>query len=171
MTRADLPDLGSRPRRGSVRLRATLGAVVVVAMALLACSLLLVTALRYTLTDGVIDDAAQPGGGRGPADRRRLASPLDLPVSDDDEEVVQVYDAAGTILAASPNARGMGPLVGAGPPGGPARRQPGGRGPDGGGDRDRDTAAGPRTILDARALGTVNDTTAPSPTSWPSACR
>src|SRR6188472_2478224 len=115
MTRVDPPDLGSRPRRGSVRLRATLGAVVVVAVALLACSLLLVATLRHTLTDGVIDDAHNRVEDVG----RQIADgplPLDLPVSDDDEEVAQVYDAGGTILASSPNARGMGPLVRPGHP-------------------------------------------------------
>jgi signal transduction histidine kinase len=158
MTRVDPPDLGSRPRRGSVRLRATLGAVVVVAVALLACSLLLVATLRHTLTDGVIDDAHNRVEDVG----RQIADgplPLDLPVSDDDEEVVQVYDAGGTILASSPNARGMGPLVRPGHPEDQPIANPVGEDPMVVVTAIRDTAAGPRTILDARALGRVNDTT------------
>ena len=155
MTRADRS--GWRRRRGSVRLRATLGAVAVVAAALLVCGLMMVMILRQTLIAGVIDDAHNRAEEVG---RQIAAGPrsAEIPVSDEDEEVVQIYDAAGTILAASPNARGMGPLVGPHHPEDQPVDNPVGEDPMVVVTVTRDTAAGPRTILDARALGTVNDT-------------
>ena len=117
----------------------------------------MVRLLGDNLTAGVIDDAHN----RVDVLSRMLAEGTlrtDLPVSDDDEEVVQVYDAAGTVLAYSANARGLGPLVRPGHPENQPIDNPVGEDPLVVVTATRDTPAGPRTILDARSLGTVNDT-------------
>ena len=157
MTHADPHTAPRRRLRGGVRTRATLGAMLVIAVALLAGALVMVRLLSDNLTAGVIDDAHN----RVDVLSRLLAEGTlgtDLPVSDDDEEVVQVYDAAGTVLAYSANARGLAPLVRPGHPEDQPIDNPVGEDPLVVVTATRDTPAGPRTILDARSLGTVNDT-------------
>jgi signal transduction histidine kinase len=140
-------------------MRATLGAVLVVAVALIAGALVMVTVLRDSLTDAVIDDARSRVDNLGQI-LATGALPATLPVSDDDSEVVQVYDATGTVLASSPNARGLGPLVTRGHPEGQPVDNPVGDDPLVVVTATRDTPAGPWTVLDARALGSVNDSVA-----------
>jgi signal transduction histidine kinase len=147
-----------RPRRvpHGVRSRATLGAVLVVSAALIAGALVMMAVLRQCLTERVLDDAENRVEIVGHAlAANRL--PTDLPVSDDDEEVLQVFDVAGRVLAASPNVRGMPPLVGAGHPEDVAVDNPVGEDKMVVATATMDTPTGPVTIVDARSLGSVND--------------
>ena len=156
MTRNDRS--GPRPRRFpyGVRSRATLGALLVVVAALLAGALVMVAVLRQCLTERVIDNAENRVEILA---RAVVAGPLptDLPISDDDEEVVQVFDAAGTVLASSPNARGMRPMVRPGHPVGEPIDNPVGEDQMVVVTATQDTPTGPVTVLDARSLGSVND--------------
>ncbi|WP_329221097.1 ATP-binding protein [Streptomyces sp. NBC_01485] len=89
-----------RRRLGSVRARATLGAVLVVAVALLAAGTAVLLSLRSNLTD--------QAGGQAERSARAVAAQLavgtpyeDLSSMDDDERPVQIVDAKGTRVAAS----------------------------------------------------------------------
>lgn len=100
---ADRP--GFRARLGSVRLRTTLGAVVVVGLALLAGSLALVTLLDRTLTDDVRSSAALRASEVG-AQLASTGDPGRLAVADAEEQLIQVIDDTGVVVAASANMRG-----------------------------------------------------------------
>lgn len=101
-----------RARAGTVRVRTTMAAVVIVGVALLAGGIALVVAMRQTLTNEArtaaglraADVAAALESGEGTA---RLA------VGDPEELVIQVLDGAGGVLASSPNYKGpsLGPLI------------------------------------------------------------
>ncbi|MGP3971620.1 sensor histidine kinase [Streptomyces sp. 6N223] len=92
----------------TVRVRSTAVTVLVVAVALIAGALALVAALRSSLTEEVREDAgeraqrvaaqvATEGVGRLP----------ELPVGVPDEELVQILNAHGRVVAASDNAAGL----------------------------------------------------------------
>ncbi|WP_055564216.1 sensor histidine kinase [Streptomyces atriruber] len=85
---------------GSVRARATLGASLVVALALVAAGAAVLLSLRDNLTD--------QAGSRADAAARKVASQLltvrsfgDLDLPDDEEQPVQVVDGNGKLVAAS----------------------------------------------------------------------
>ncbi|MEU6824372.1 ATP-binding protein [Streptomyces atriruber] len=85
---------------GSVRARATLGASLVVALALVAAGAAVLLSLRDNLTD--------QAGSRADAAARKVASQLltvrsfgDLDLPDDEEQPVQVVDGDGKLVAAS----------------------------------------------------------------------
>jgi signal transduction histidine kinase len=100
--------VGSRLRAwaGTVRVRSTAVTVLVVAVALIVGALALVAALRTTLTDEVREDAGERAGrvaaqladGGGPPD--------ELPVGVPDEELVQILDERGRVVASSDNVAG-----------------------------------------------------------------
>ncbi|WP_431045909.1 sensor histidine kinase [Streptomyces sp. P1-3] len=131
--------------------------MLVVAVALVAGALTLVTGLRGTLTDQVrsaararaAEVAAQLEAGREPT----------LAVAEEDEEVVQILDADGRVVASSPNVRGS-PALATLRPGQSAQIAT----PV---DDDRfiavaaaaDTPEGARTVVAARALADVSDST------------
>jgi len=97
-------------RVGSVRVRTTLAAVAVVALAIGAGAVLLLGALRTAL----VDDVEQSAERRAAEVLAALADGDDgqaLSVSDDDEELVQIVAADGEVLAASSNVRGRPPVV------------------------------------------------------------
>ncbi|WP_327581764.1 ATP-binding protein [Nonomuraea sp. NBC_00507] len=86
-----------------IRLRSTLATVVLVALALALFGMLLVVVFRATMTSEVIDDATQrateiaKSWGRGPPG---------LEVTVPDEELIQVLDERGKVVAASSNVAG-----------------------------------------------------------------
>jgi signal transduction histidine kinase len=104
-----------RLRLGTVRVRTTVAAVVVVGLAMAVGALLLVTVLRGTLTrevrtaaqlrgQDVAELLASDGSGTGP-----------LAVGEADELLIQVLDEQGRVANASPNAAGMAPVARLGP--------------------------------------------------------
>ncbi|SER31804.1 Signal transduction histidine kinase [Streptomyces sp. yr375] len=102
-----------RRRLGSVRARATLGAVLVVAVALLAAGTAVLLSLRSNLTD--------QAGGQAERSARAVAAQLavgtpyaDLSSLDDDERPVQIVDAEGTPVAAGEDLERIGPATVAG---------------------------------------------------------
>ncbi|MEU5776140.1 HAMP domain-containing sensor histidine kinase [Streptomyces venezuelae] len=85
---------------GSVRARATLGASLVVALALVAAGAAVLLSLRTNLTD--------QAGSRADSAARKVASQLltvrsfgDLDLPDDDDQPVQVVDSDGRLVAAT----------------------------------------------------------------------
>ncbi len=107
--------LPARGRRGgwtgSVRLRTTAGAVVVVGAALLIGSLVLLAVLRDTLSGGV-SDAARLRAEEVGAVLAASSEPLtELPIADDDEQLIQVLDPDGRVVASSHNMEGRPALV------------------------------------------------------------
>jgi signal transduction histidine kinase len=104
-----------RLRLGTVRVRTTVAAVVVVGLAMAVGALLLVTVLRGTLTREV-RTAAQL---RGQDVAELLASDgsgtRPLAVGEADELLIQVLDEQGRVANASPNAAGMAPVARLGP--------------------------------------------------------
>ena len=95
--------MGDGPARaalGSVRVRTTAGAVIVVGVALIAASVAMVLLLRQSLTDDVRAAAAQRAASIA-------AREVDLgALGGGDEEFVQVLDASGEVVAASENLEG-----------------------------------------------------------------
>lgn len=87
--------------RGGIRLRTTLAATAVVGIAMVVGAVALVTVLRSTLTAEV----------RAAATLRAAEVATDLgPPPDEDDTVVQVLDADGGVMAASPALEGLPPL-------------------------------------------------------------
>ncbi|MFF4057026.1 ATP-binding protein [Streptomyces sp. NPDC001668] len=84
---------------GSVRARATLGATLVVAVALLAAGASVLLSLRSDLIDQAGTQAERTA--RTVAANLAAGTPYDELKLDDDEEPVQVVDAHGTLVAAS----------------------------------------------------------------------
>jgi signal transduction histidine kinase len=84
-------------RWGSVRLRTTAGAVVVVGLALLLGGIALVLVMRATLLEQVADTARARAEAVDAADPRPVA---------DDDGFVQVIDADGAVVAATANVAG-----------------------------------------------------------------
>lgn len=106
---ADRKRFGGRIRLGSLRVRTTAIAVVVVGSALLVGGVALVVLLRDSLTDQVRTAAelrARDVAGVLESGR----SPEELAVNDEEDLVIQVVDAAGRVVASSGNVEGE-PLI------------------------------------------------------------
>ncbi|MEU2299565.1 HAMP domain-containing sensor histidine kinase [Streptomyces antibioticus] len=87
-------------RFGSVRARATLGATLVVAVALLAAGTAVLLALRSSLTDQA--DGRAERSARAVAAQLAVGTPYDrLSAMDDDERPVRIVDAGGRAVASS----------------------------------------------------------------------
>jgi signal transduction histidine kinase len=155
-------------RLGTVRVRCTAAAVVVVGVAMAVGALVLVAVLRDTLTREVRTAAqlraqdvatvlAAEAGGPGAADGRRA-----LAVDDADELLIQVLDEAGRVVGASANVEGL-PAVARPPEGGSVEVEvAGGSGIEEGGEflavaAGVDTAAGRRTVVVARSTEEVDE--------------
>src|SRR5215211_1304133 len=155
----------ARAATGTVRVRTTVAAVVVVGTAMAVGALVLVAVLRDTLVREVRTAArlrgqdvaavlATDAAGRGP-----------LAVDDADELLIQVLDEGGRVVRASPEANGLAPV---------ARLRPGGSVEvelPAGGPVEEDgkflvvasaveTPVGPRTVLVARSTEPVTETAA-----------
>ncbi len=138
-----------RGRLGTVRVRTTAAAVLVVGLALVIGAVTVVTGLRTTLTDNV-RTASRFRAEEVAATLKSGAEP-NLTVSAQDEQLIQILDPHGRVLAASANLAGR-PAV--------AHLEPGQSKevltPV---DEDRflvvAVAAGPRTVLVGRALADV----------------
>jgi signal transduction histidine kinase len=163
------PVAGSRRHRlrgwlGTVRVRTTLGAVVVAGLAMAVGALVLVAVLRDTLTrevgvaarlraQDVASALASDATGRG-----------SLAVDDPEEWIIQVLDQGGRVVQANAEAQGLAPV---------ARLAPGGTAevevPAGGPLEEEaeflavataaDTPLGPRTVVVARTAETVREAT------------
>ena len=105
-----------RPRRrlravgGSIRWRVTLAAVVVVGLALLAGAVGMITLLRQAHEDNV-RTAARLRVNEIVAVLEAGQAPGALAVDDDEEVIIQVLDASGTVVASSPNVVGRPPVA------------------------------------------------------------
>jgi signal transduction histidine kinase len=97
-----------RPR--SVRVRATLGAVLVVGAATLLGAVLLVGVLAGLLADEIAS-ATQTRAAQMAAAVRPAPQPAALAIGDLDDDVAQVVRWDGTVLAASANIAGRGPIA------------------------------------------------------------
>jgi signal transduction histidine kinase len=99
-----------RARLGTVRVRTTAAAVVVVGIALVVAAIATVTLLRRSLTNDVrtagrvraqtVDDLLQAG-----------TTANEIPVGDVEEEFVQVVDDSGRVIASSSNLGGEAPVA------------------------------------------------------------
>jgi signal transduction histidine kinase len=155
---------GMRAAFGTVRVRTTVLAVLVVGVALLVGAVALVVATRHILTNEV-RDAARLRAADVAAALESGTAPGALGLSGmlggpgDDDVLVQVLDAGGTVVASSPNVRGAPPIAQL-VPGESARV----RAPVDDGDylaaaAAADTAQGRRTVLVARSLESVTEST------------
>jgi signal transduction histidine kinase len=106
-----------RTRLSSIRARTTAAACAVVAGALAVGMLVLLAVLHRTLLDNV-DDAARVRAEDIAALAAAGRLPRELPVHGDEDAFVQVVDANGTVVAASSNLDGIGPLAPFRPDGG-----------------------------------------------------
>ena len=157
-------------RLGTVRVRCTAAAVVVVGVAMAVGALVLVAVLHDTLTREVRTAAqlraqdvatllASDPTGSGAVGRGALA------VEDDDELLIQVLDAGGRVVGASANAEGL-PAVARPPEGRSVEVEvTGGAGIEEGGEfvamaAGADTAAGRRTVVVARSTEEVGEAVA-----------
>lgn len=107
---ADRKPFGGRFRLGSLRVRTTAIAVVVVGSALLVGGAALVVLLRDSLTDQVRTAAelrAQDVAGV----LESGTAPEELAVNDEEDLVIQVVDAAGRVVASSGNVEGESAIV------------------------------------------------------------
>jgi signal transduction histidine kinase len=99
---------GVRGRLGSIRVRTTVAAVIVVSVAMSLASALMVTVLTRSLTRQVATTAFSQADAL--AEEIESGIPLGdlvLGVSTDDEEFVQIVDGGGVVLGSSPNVSGM----------------------------------------------------------------
>jgi signal transduction histidine kinase len=101
-----------RERMGSIRVRTTAAAVLVVGVALALAAIAMVTLLERSLRQNVrtsamlrAEEIAEELGSRIPTDE------LGLGGANEDEEFVQVVDADDHVLIASPNVAGRGAIV------------------------------------------------------------
>ncbi len=146
-----------RQRRGTIRLRITIGAVITVGVALLVGGVVLVLVMRSTLTD----EARSTTRLRA----REIAGALQagyapqVTVVEDDEQLVQIIDDRNRIVAASAGASDVALLASLGPGGSAIVRPPSA-------DEDfvvvsavAESTSGTFTVLVARALGDVADAT------------
>ncbi|MFC8431199.1 sensor histidine kinase [Streptomyces sp. NPDC057253] len=129
---------------GSVRARATLGATLVVAVALVAAGVSVLLSLRSDLIDQAGTQAERTA--RGVAANLAAGTPYDELKLDDDEEPVQVVDAHGTLVAASEN---LERVSGTGTSAVKPQAPRGGTGSD---DEDDDSALEPGEIADEVTL-------------------
>jgi signal transduction histidine kinase len=102
--------LRPRERAGSVRVRTTALAVLVVGVALLIGSVLMVSLLRRSLTDNV-RTAALVRAETVADFLRSSASGDPISVGDKEEEFVQAVDAQGQVVASSANVSGQSPVL------------------------------------------------------------
>lgn len=159
------PPRRSVSRRGSLgtlRVRTTAAAVTVVGVALLVVALGIVLFLRHSLAATVETSALHQA--QAVADSLRSDHPLDeLLVGDDEEEFVQILDAAGAVVASSDNLAGR-PAVARLQGGQTARIQ---QLPPPLGDEEFlavavgvTAAQGPRTVIMGRTLEAVSESSA-----------
>ncbi len=94
----------------SVRVRATAGAVLVVGIALLAVSVGLVSFLDWTLT-GNVRSAAVVRADEVAAVLESSGDPGSLAVADVEEQLIQVVDRNGAVVASSSNVAGRAPVA------------------------------------------------------------
>jgi signal transduction histidine kinase len=97
-----------RGRLGSIRVRTTVGAVIVVSVAMSLASVVMVTILTRSLTRQVATTAFSKAEAL--AVEIESGIPLEellLGVSSDDEEFVQILDRRGDVLWSSPNVAGL----------------------------------------------------------------
>jgi signal transduction histidine kinase len=105
-----------RPRRrlravgGSIRWRVTLAAVVVVGVALLAGAVGMITLLHRAHEDNV-RTAARLRANEIAAVLEAGQAPGTLAVDDEEEVLIQVLDASGSVVASSPNMAGRPPVA------------------------------------------------------------
>jgi signal transduction histidine kinase len=147
-----------RARSGTVRVRTTVAATVVVGVAMAVGAVALVAVLRATLTREVLT-SAQLRGADVAAGLEAGAQPGDLAVGDPEDLLIQVLDASGRVVASSPNVAGAPPV---------ARLRPGDSAEvDAPIDNDdflavataADTPQGRFTVVVARAVDAVGDST------------
>lgn len=91
-----------RGRLGSVRVRTTLAAVLIVGSALLTASVGLVWATRTAVTENV-RDAAEIDAEAITDQLEAGSRPGDIALIDDDEVLIQILAANGTVERASPD--------------------------------------------------------------------
>jgi signal transduction histidine kinase len=106
------PRIGLRERVGSIRVRTTAAAVLVVGVSLILAGVAMVSLLQRSLRDNVRHSAFLRAEGIA----RELATgtkpdELALGDPDEDEEYVQVLDAGGTVVVSSPNVSDRAPVV------------------------------------------------------------
>ena len=106
--RGHLP--GSWWRRRGLRARLTLGVSAGLAVAFTAAALLSFNALRVSLTRG-LDDTARQGAREVAALANAGRLPDPVPAPEDGSLTIQVLDAQGRIIAASPTADRLVPLI------------------------------------------------------------
>jgi signal transduction histidine kinase len=154
-----------RGRLGTVRVRTTLGAVLVAGLAMAVGALVLVAVLRDTLTREV-EAAAQV---RGQDVASLLASGAagwgPLAVDDPEESLIQVLDEHGQVVAASANADGLAALARLRPGESAEVEVPAGGAMEEGGEflavaTGAGTPSGGRTVVVARSTETVTEATA-----------
>ncbi|MDQ3767068.1 MAG: HAMP domain-containing histidine kinase [Actinomycetota bacterium] len=149
---------------GTVRVRTTAAATIVVGVALLVAAVAMVVLLRRSLTADVgaaaalQAEAAVTGLASGPADGA-------IPIGDGEEEFVQVLDATGRVVASSANLTGTSAIVELAP--GETRRianvtnadRPLEDGPWLAVARSASTSRGSLTVVSGRTLETVTEST------------
>ncbi len=97
-----------RGRLGSIRVRTTVAAVIVVSVAMSLASVAMVTVLTRSLTRQVATTAFSQADALAEAIESGIPlGDLVLGVSTDDEEFVQIVDGGGKVLASSPNVSGL----------------------------------------------------------------
>jgi signal transduction histidine kinase len=97
-------------RAGTVRVRTTVAAVIVVGVALVLGAVTLVSLLRHNLTDQVRAAARAQATEVANVLKSGAGAP-DLAVAEPDEQLVQIVDRAGRVVASSPNVSGRPPVV------------------------------------------------------------
>lgn len=143
---------------GSVRLRTTVAAVLVVGVALLVGAVGLVLATRYSLTSDV-RNAAELRAGEVAAVLEAGTEPGRLAVGDEEEMVIQVLDGAGRVVAASENVEGVDAVADLKPGGSAEIAAPVDDGRFLAVAVGADTAGGDLTVLVARSLDPVDEST------------
>jgi signal transduction histidine kinase len=150
-----------RERLGTVRVRTTVGAVVVVGVAMAVGGLVMVAVLR----DALIREVRTAASLRGQDVATVLASsggPGPLAVDDAEEQLIQVLDEGGRVVGASPNADGLPPLARLRPGESAEVELPAGTRPEEGGEflavaTGADTPLGRRTVVVARSTEPVTE--------------
>jgi signal transduction histidine kinase len=117
---ADSEPEGGSPRvggrLGSIRVRTTVGAVIVVSVAMSLASIAMVIGLTRSLTRQVATTAFTEADALAEEIETGIAlEDLVLGVSTDDEEFVQIVDGVGQVLASSPNVSGWKIIAPVGP--------------------------------------------------------
>ena len=150
---------------GGVRLRASLAATLVVALALAAASIAFILLQRHQLQASLTDVARQQASdAAGQASRQGTA--IDLSAGGGDQSLIQVVDGARSVVAASPSVEGEPPVVDVAPAPGKVAVVTSSRLPIGEGESfvvvAQGTASpdGPLVVLAAQSLETVEESTA-----------